>query len=182
MGIKVGIAVQSGRQALLRKVPAQALVHFQAAARQNPSYVYRSAHFSEGVWTYVGRCQYAVGDFSAAQQSLELALTKEPDDLLARLYLGLTLMRSGHDRRGAMELRSGLQQLHDWIEDILNSRSAEAYWDPNKQLRSAIEQTVLLLSDPKGDRQSVMTNAEWIGGAFEEEIDRVRRDESRQID
>lgn len=55
-------AGQSGRQALLRKDPAQALLHLAEAARREPNYVYRSAHSSEGVWTYVGRCQYATGD------------------------------------------------------------------------------------------------------------------------
>jgi Tfp pilus assembly protein PilF len=68
--------VQSGRQALLRKDPAQALPNFEQAARKGPNYVYRSANFNEGIWTYVGRCQYAAGNFSQAQQSLELALTK----------------------------------------------------------------------------------------------------------
>src|SRR4026208_2059611 len=52
---QVGTAVQSGRQALLRKDPAQAVPHFEEAARKDPDYVYRSAHFSEGIWASVGR-------------------------------------------------------------------------------------------------------------------------------
>jgi tetratricopeptide (TPR) repeat protein len=82
--IHVGTAVQSGRQALLRKDHAQALVHFEQAARKDPDYVYRSAHFSEGIWTYVGRCQYATGNLAQARQSLDMALTKDQDDLLGQ--------------------------------------------------------------------------------------------------
>ena len=178
--LQTGTAVQSGRQALLRKDPAQALLHFEEAARRDPNYVYRSAHFSEGIWTYVGRCQYATGNFSQAQQSLEMALTKDQDDVLARLYLGLTLLRSGDKRRGQTELQQALQSLHDWIENILASRSAEAYWDPNQQIRMEIKKTLALMSGPNADRAQIVTNAEWLGAEVEEEIERVRREESQR--
>jgi len=177
---QVGTAVQSGRQALLRKDPAQALPHFEHAARKDPYYIYRSAHFSEGIWTYVGRCQYATGNFSLAQQSLELALTKDQDDLLARLYLGLTLLRSGNESRGKTELQNALQNLHDWIEYILTSRSAEAYWDPTQQIRSEIKKTLALMTASNDDRTQILTNAEWLGAEVEEEIERVRREESQR--
>ena len=39
---QIGTAVQSGRQALLRKDPAQALPHFEEAASKDSNYVYRS--------------------------------------------------------------------------------------------------------------------------------------------
>jgi len=178
--LQTGTAVQSGRQALLRKDPAQALLHFEEAARRDPNYVYRSAYFSEGIWTYVGRCQYATGNFSQAQQSLEMALTKDQDDVLARLYLGLTLLRSGDKRRGQTELQQALQSLHDWIENILASRSAEAYWDPNQQIRMEIKKTLALMTGPNADRAQIVTNAEWLGAEVEEEIERVRREESQR--
>jgi len=177
---QVGTAVQSGRQALLRKDPAQALPHFEHAARKDPDYIYRSAHFSEGIWTYVGRCQYATGNFSLAQQSLELALTKDQDDLLARLYLGLTLLRSGNESRGKTELQNALQNLHVWIEYILTSRSAEAYCDPTQQIRSEIKKTLALMTASNDDRTQILTNAEWLGAEVEEEIERVRREESQR--
>ena len=176
---EVGTAVQSGRQALLRKEAAQALPYFAEAARKDPNYVYRSAHFSEGIWTYVGRCQYAIGEYSQARQSLELALTKDKDDILARLYLGLTLYRSGGESRGQSELQSALQSLHDWIEELLTRRSAESYWDPNKQIRSETKSTLALLSAPASDQASILANAEWLGAEVEEEIDRARRAESQ---
>ena len=176
---QVGTAVQSGRQALLRKDPAQALPHFEHAARKDPDYIYRSAHFSEGIWTYVGRCQYATGNFSLAQQSLELALTRDQDDLLARLYLGLTLLRSGDQSRGETELQQALQSLHDWIENILTSRAAETYWDPNRQIRTEIQNTLALMTGTGGARTQILSSAEWLGAEVEEEIERVRREESQ---
>lgn len=180
MAFRVGTAVQSGRQALLRKDCAQALPHFEEAARLDPNYVYRSAHFSQGIWSYVGRCQYATGALVPARQSLDLALTKDKDDILARLYLGATLLRSGDDRRGRDELRGGLQSLHDWIENLLGSRSAESYWDPNKQLRSEIKKTLALLAQVGGEHAQILTNIEWLGAEVEEEIERVRREESQR--
>ena len=116
---------------------------------------------------------------SQAQQSLELALTKDQDDLLARLYLGLTLLRSGNQSRGQTELQQALQSLHDWIENILASRSAETYWDPNQQIRTEIKKTLALMTGPNADRAQIVTNAEWLGAEVEEEIERVRREESQ---
>jgi hypothetical protein len=125
-------------------------------------------------------CQYATGNFSQAQQSLKLALTKDKDDLLARLYLGLTLLRNGDESRGQTELLNARQSVHDWIENILTSRSAEAYWDPNKQIRSEIKKTLAHLAGTSRDRTQILTNAEWLGAEVEEEIERVRREESQR--
>ena len=180
MTFRVGTAVQSGRQALLRKDCVQALPHFEEAARLDPNYVYRSVHFSQGIWSYVGRCQYAGGALAQARQSLELALTKDKDDILALLYLGATLLRSGDDGRGQSELASALQSLHDWIENLVASRSAESYWDPNKQIRSEIKKTLALMAAAGGERARISANAEWLGAEVDEEIERVRREESQR--
>jgi len=107
-------------------------------------------------------------------------LTKDKDDLLARLYLGLTLLRNGHESRGQTELLNARQSVHDWIENILTSRSAEAYWDPNKQIRSEIKKTLAHLAGTSRDRTQILTNAEWLGAEVEEEIERVRREESQR--
>lgn len=180
MAFRVGNAVQSGRQALLRRDCVQALPHFEEAARLDPNYVYRSVHFSQGIWSYVGRCQYAAGALTQARQSLELALTKDQGDILARLYLGATLLRSGEDGRGQSELSSALQSLHDWIENLLASRSAESYWDPNKQIRSEIKKTLALIAQAGGARAPILASAEWLGAEVDEEIERVRREESQR--
>jgi hypothetical protein len=62
----------------------------------------------------------------------------------------------------------------------LTSRSAEAYWDPNKEIRSEIKKTVAIMTRTSGDRTEILTNAEWLGAEVEEEIERVRREESQR--
>jgi tetratricopeptide (TPR) repeat protein len=171
---------QSGRQALLKKDFETALGHFEEVARRDPNYVYTSALFHEGIWTYVGRCQYVTGRLPQARQSLDLALTKDKADLLARLYLGMTLLRSGDDNGGRAELQSATKELYDWIEYTVNTRPHEAHWDPNKQIRGELKKTLTLVKESELNRSQVLLNAEWLGAEIEEEIERVRRDESRR--
>jgi tetratricopeptide (TPR) repeat protein len=83
----------SGRQALIRGDANTALSHFQGVAEQDPTYQMASVAFRQSIWTYVGRAQYSLGNFTGAQETLEKALSQLADDRLARLYLGLTLLR-----------------------------------------------------------------------------------------
>jgi tetratricopeptide (TPR) repeat protein len=114
--------VQSGRQALLINKPEEALAYFQQAAQSNPNYIFESGLYKEGIWTYVGRSQYNLGRLAEARQSLEKALSIYPDDYLARIYLGLTLLRTGEDSRGLKELESGMKGLYDWLEYMNRTR------------------------------------------------------------
>jgi len=174
--------VQTGRQALLINNPERALPYFLAAADSDPNYVYRSMHYSEGIWTYVGRAQYATGKLKDARQSLERALSIDKDDNLARLYLGLTLWRSGETSRGLKEIEAGMRGLHDWLEYIERTRPFEAYWDPVREIRGAIEKNLDNISAKDFDRQQLIASAEWLGQRMESEIDRARQDERRQFD
>src|SRR5437667_32815 len=132
--------VQSGRQALLINRPEQALGYFQQAAQSNPNYIFESGTFREGIWTYVGRAQYAAGKLQQARQSFERALSVYRDDYLARLYLGLTLARSGGEGgSGLKEIETGMKGLHDWLEYVNASRPFEAFWDPLRPIRSELE-------------------------------------------
>ena len=176
-----GTQVQSGRRALLVNDPEGALPYFLEAAQNDPNYVYRSVYFHEGIWTYVGRTQYATKRYAEARQSLERALALDTDDLLARLYLGLTLARSGDDTRGGKEILAGMKGIYDWLEYINRSRPFEAYWDPLREIRKAIE--VYLLRTPGNDvviSEGLIADAEWLGDKMEDEIERVRQDEQRQ--
>src|SRR5438046_4391401 len=94
-GFQTAGQVQSGRRELLINNPEQALGYFQEVAQSNPNYIFQQELFREGIWTYVGRTQYATGRLQEARQSLERALSIYQDDYLARLYLGLTLARRG---------------------------------------------------------------------------------------
>src|SRR5688572_22725688 len=116
---RVGRLVQSSRQALLKKDFEAALSHFEKAAKKDPRYIFAAPHFKEGIWTYVGRTQYATGRYAQARQSHGLALSTHEQDRLARLYLGLVLLRGGSELQGLAELRTGMQDLHDWIDYIV---------------------------------------------------------------
>ncbi|MBI4524575.1 MAG: tetratricopeptide repeat protein [Deltaproteobacteria bacterium] len=93
VSIRAGGEVQSGRLALINGQPEVALAHFQRAAELEPEYIADFAPLRQGVWTYVGRAYYAMGKFPEARQALDGAVSRSEDDFLARLYLGLTLMR-----------------------------------------------------------------------------------------
>ena len=83
-----------GRQALIRGDAATAVDQFQRVAEQDSNYQAGSVAFRQSIWTYLGRAQYTLGNnFSQAKESLEKALSQSSEDHLARLYLGLTLLR-----------------------------------------------------------------------------------------
>jgi tetratricopeptide (TPR) repeat protein len=181
-GFQTAGQVNSGRQALLVNQPETALAYFLAAADRDPDFVYQSVYFSEGIWTYVGRTQYATGKLNESRQSLERALAKDQDDNMARLYLGLTLMRSGDSTRGVKEVEAAMKGLHDWLEYIERSRPFEAYWDPTREIRGAIEKELEKISAKDFDLKQLIADAEWLGERMESEIDRARRDERRRYE
>jgi len=178
-----GTQVQSGRRALLVNDPEGALPYFLEAAQNDPNYVYRSVYFHEGIWTYVGRTQYATKRYAEARRSLERALSLDRDDLLARLYLGLTLARSGEGARGAKEILEGMKGIYDWLEYMQRSRPFEDYWDPLREIRKAIE--VYLLRTPGNEvviSEGLIADGEWLGDKMEDEMERVRQDERRRYE
>ena len=174
--------MQSGRQALLINKPEDALAYFQQVALTNPNYIFQSETYREGIWTYIGRSQYSLGRLTEARQSLEKALSIYPDDYLARIYLGLTLVRSGDDSNGFKELASGMKGLSDWLEYMNRTMPFTAFWDPRGEIRSELEKDLNALSSKDVDRPQLISSAEWIGQRMEEEIDLVRRDEQRLYD
>jgi tetratricopeptide (TPR) repeat protein len=177
---RIGGQFQSGRQAFFAKNYEEALTYFQQVAQSNPNYMFESVFFRQGVWNYIGRAQYHMGKFDDARWSLERALSVYQDDHLARLYLGLTRARSGDNANGARDIQSGMKGLYEWLEYYESSRPFEAFWDPRREMRSVIEKDLAVISDNRIDEQRLMANAEWLGQRMEEEIDQVRRQESRQ--
>ena len=177
---RIGSEVQTGRQALLAGQPEKALGYFQSAAQQDPNYVYGTA-LQHGIWGYVGRSEYATGRLPQARQSLEKALSVKKDDDTARLYLGLTLARSGDRQRGLAEIESGMKGIHDSIEYIAQTHrfSFGQYWDPAHELRRAIQTDLAMISRRDFDWDKLIAAGEWVGKQIEEEIDRARYDESR---
>jgi tetratricopeptide (TPR) repeat protein len=177
---KIGGQFQSGRQAFLAKNYEAALAYFHQVAQAKPDYMFESVFYRQGVWNYIGRAQYHMGKLDDARLSLERALSVYQDDHSARLYLGLARARSGDSANGSRDIQSGMKGLYDWLEYYESSRPFEAFWDPGREMRSAIEKDLAMISGNRIDEERLMANAEWLGQRMEDEIDQVRRQESRQ--
>ena len=117
--------VQQGRMALLYGDSNLAIASFRSAAELDPDYLYFSV-LPQGIWTYVGRADYAAGRYAEARQALERAVSLHQEDSMAKVYLGLTLMRSEDRQRGLKEIESGMRGLHEWLDDV-NQYAASSY-------------------------------------------------------
>ena len=108
----------AGRQALIKGDSSTALAYFERVASADPSYVTTYTVFRESIWTYIGRAQYSAGKLTDARQTFERALSSVNDDHLARLYLGLTLLRLPQPaiRSDAFTLQEVLYALHEGID------------------------------------------------------------------
>lgn len=91
----------AGRRALLRGEPDNALVSFERVAQADPAYVSDTVSPRRSIWTYVGRAHYNAGRYPEARAAFEKAFFYLKDDHIARLYLGLTLLRPPAERVAA---------------------------------------------------------------------------------
>lgn len=178
--------IQRGRPQLLWGDPKVALAHFQRASEIDANYVMRFRAFDEGVWTYIGRANYATGQFGEARQALDRALSMNRDDSLARLYLGLVLAK-GDDRSGGLrEIESGMKSIHDQLEHITRYTHYGQFWDPRREIRSEIEGSLKSISAKDVDIRKLTESGEWVGARLEAEVEKARRDEyedlTRQMD
>ncbi len=169
--------IQAGRRALLIDNAAAALPHFQRAAELDPNYLTNFTPFKEGVWTYVGRSQYASGKLSDARPNLERALSLYSDDYLGKIYLGLTLMRQQESAKGLKEFEGGIRGLQDWLDYVTNYNSYGRFWDPRREIRSEIQESLAMIEGREMNLEKVIASGEWLGKKMEEEIDLARSDE-----
>jgi len=179
--LQVGSEFAAGRRALLAGNPESALGYFQSAAQKDPDYQYGTA-LKQGIWSYVGRSEYAMGRLPQARQTLEKALASNNDEYITRLYLGLALARSGERQRGLKEIEGGMRGINDWLEYITEAHrfSYGQYWDPSLDIRKAIRSNLAMASSREFDWQQLIANGEWIAMRMEEEGDRARQDEARE--
>jgi tetratricopeptide (TPR) repeat protein len=162
--------------------PTQALTYLEQAVQTNPQYVYEAESFREGVWTYLGRAQYAMGNLQDARRSFERALALHKDDYLARLYLGLTLARAGDRSAAVKQMESGLKGLRDWLQYMNDTGPFDAFWDPLGEIRAEIDKDLAMISTKDMDWPKLISSGKWVGKMMEEEIDKVRRDERRKYE
>ena len=130
--------VQDGRTALLTGRPDDAVTYFSRAAESNPNYK-TSYTLRESVWTYLGRAYYETGKYPEARKALDKAFASDQNDYVARLYLGMTLVRLNDRDRGLAEMETALKGIHEWLENLTSDSSVGGYWDTNKQIRKTIE-------------------------------------------
>jgi len=177
-GFQAGTNVEAGRKAFLIGNNEAAFGYFQRAAELDPTYVYGVA-LRQNIWSYVGRSAYSTGNLSQARNSLEKSLSLNKEEDLARLYLGLTLARSGDRQQGVKEIQGGMKGLYDQLEYITQAYrySYGQYWDTRGEIRSAIQRDLAMIDGKDLDWQKLISNSEWLGRKVEEEIDLARRDE-----
>jgi tetratricopeptide (TPR) repeat protein len=172
-GLQVAQDVQLGRSALQTGRPEVALGYLGRAAELDPNYTLPYTP-RESVLTYLGRAYYETGNFAEARRTLEKALARDKSDSLARLYLGLTLMRDGDPDRGRREAEEGLKGIYNWLENISSAGSSGIFWDPGRLIRSEIAKTLAAKLEPA----EFVAAAQRIGRDFDEEVDRARKDET----
>ena len=172
--IQVSREVQSGRSALKLNQPKAALAHFEAAAAQDPNYTTRFTLLNTGIWTYVGRAYYAIGEKEKALASLKRAKESSSDDYVGRIYLGPVMAQTGNTRDGKAELEAGLKGLADWLESLPGTGRKGERWDPDHRIADGISQTRKMLQEERPDWQGIAANVEWLGRELEEEIEEVK--------
>jgi tetratricopeptide (TPR) repeat protein len=168
--------VQDGRIALLTGRPDDAVKYFSRAAESDP--IYKTPYvLSESVWTYLGRAYYETGKYPEARTALDKALATDNNDYVARLYLGMTLVRSNDRNRGLAEMETALNGIHEWLENLPSNSPAGNYWDPNKQIRKSIESGLA----GKPAAIELVVTAQRVGKQLEEEIARAQRDSVQSL-
>jgi len=173
--------IAQGRQALFKGNNQAALGYFQAAEQVDPAYVY-DTELREGVLSYVGRAQYLTGNYAAARSTLEKALSQNPSDNVARLYLGLTLARQGETQKALPDIDGGMKGIYDFLNYITDTFrfGYGEYWDPGRDIRSAIEKNRAVMASGKIDWPTLIADGESIALKTEREPDEARQNQRRQ--
>ena len=178
--MKAGSEVVYGRRALLGGDNETALGYFQSALQVDPTYKYGTA-YQQGLLSYVGRTEYLTGRLPQARDTLQKSLAANQDEGIARIYLGLTLIRTDNREAGLKDVEAGMRGIHDWLDWVTETFrfSFGQYWDPARAIRSAIQSDLAMLSGRDLDWQKVVADGEWVAMRMEEEGDKARNDEQR---
>jgi tetratricopeptide (TPR) repeat protein len=182
--LQVGGDVAAGRQALLKGNNETALGYFYRAAQRDPNYIYTTGSSPrQGVWSYVGRSEYLSGRLPQARQTLERALATNREEDITRLYLGLTLAREGDRQAGLKEIEGGMRGINNFLDYISQAQrySIGQFWDPDRDIRSAIQSDLAMISGRDLDWQRLIADTEWLGIRMEQESDLARRQEAWEI-
>ena len=173
--------IAHGRQALIAGNNQAALAYFQAAEQVDPAYIY-GTELRQGVLSYLGRAQYLTGNYAQARSTLETALSQNQSDNIARLYLGLTLARQGETQKALPDIDSAMKGIYDLLSYITDTFSFGygQYWDPGRDIRSAIERDRAMIASGKIDWPTLIADGESIALKTEREPDQARQNRRTQ--
>ena len=168
--------LHNGRTALLRGMPLVAIPHLEQATASDGELMF--SPLGQSAWTYLGRANYEAKRYPPARQALERAIKLNRDDGLAKLYLGLTVVREGNPLSGKQELIGGLKNLAQTLDFIVYNTASGAYWDPGGKIRRELGAAQNELAASHENLDKLISRLENIGASLDEEIDQARRDES----
>jgi tetratricopeptide (TPR) repeat protein len=158
---QAGGYVQSGVQALLAGNNQTALSYLQAAAQQDPNYIY-DVQLRLGVLSYLGRAQYLNKDYAQARQTLEKALTQNTTDNLAQLYLGLTQARLGDNQAALKNIEASMKRIDSWL-NYLNGNFPGEGWDPGGAIQARIKNALAMISSGNVEWPRLFADGESVG-------------------
>jgi tetratricopeptide (TPR) repeat protein len=158
---QAGGYVQSGIQALLAGNNQTALSYLQAAAQQDPDYIY-DTQLNLGVLSYLGRAQYLTGNYAQALQTLEKARAQNSSDNLAQLYLGLTQARLGNNQAGLQNIEASMKQINSWL-NYLNGNFPGEGWDPGGTIQANIKNALAMISSGNIEWPRLFAYGESVG-------------------
>jgi hypothetical protein len=155
--------IAQGRQALLEGNYQLALDYFWTGDQVDPNYNVR-------------RAQYLTGNYAQARQTLEKDLSHHRSDNVARLYLGLTLVRLEDRQAGLTNIQRGMSGIYNWLEYMNENFRFEfgQGWDPGGTIRAGIKSDLDMISSGKIDWSKLITDGESLGIAIEQEEDDFR--------
>ena len=167
--------IAQGRQAMLEGNYQLALDYFWTGDQIDPNYTY-GAELREGVLSFLGRAQYLTGNYAQARQTLEKDLFHHRSDNVARLYLGLTLVRLGDQKGGLTNIQRGMSGIYNWL-DYLNDNFRFEFgqgWDPGGTIRAGIKSDLDMIASGKIDWPKLIADGESLGIGIEQEEDDFR--------
>ena len=167
--------IAQGREAMLAGNYQLALDYFWAGDEVDPNYTY-GAELREGVLSFLGRAQYLTGNYAQARQTLEKNLAHHRSDNVARLYLGLTLVRLGEQQAGLTNIQRGMSGIYSWL-NYLNENFRFEFgqgWDPGGTIRAGIKSDLDMIASGKIDWSQLIADGESLGIGIEQEEDDFR--------
>jgi tetratricopeptide (TPR) repeat protein len=168
--------IAAGRAYLRAEQPDRALPHFEMAAKANPEYVTNFTEFPVGVWTYIGRSYYELGDLGKARAALDRSIRTHRNAILGHTYLGAVQIGQGQIPLGLQTASTGLENLHSWFAQLDATNPYSSYWDPSNQVRNTTTTLIKDIRTREKDWVQIASTLDWIGWQMDQEIDLSRRD------